>query len=544
MSTSSRRYKRITGLGCLGVLLFVPFAVAGCGAPEVHRTPELAALATRLDTIQTVRLEEQSKSEPVTIEQATEKLMRQTAEPNETQRVVKLTIEEVRAAALANNLDLKVEMIAPAVAQHSVDAERAKFESVFFGSGRYSRSEFGDSNMGSSRRYQAGVSTPLQTGGAITASLPVSESGGVSSAAASVSVVQSLLQGAGPRVNLYSIQIAGYQKDRVDASTKFQAIRILGNADIAYWYLYAARKQLDVSREQYKMAQDQLANARHKVEAGSAAKYEIVLAEAGLAGRLDAMISAETNVRDRERALKRIMNRSETPLNEQIDLIPTTDPNPQGLDLDPEVLVTAAMGNRMELANLEFSLAMNDIGIEQAKNNLLPQLDLDYTFSAGGQSDAASRALENLFDDSSMDYSVGLSATIPLGNRAAKARLRQARLERVRAGINRDLLEQDIRQEVYEAVDGLEQNWRRILAAEQGVVRAYRSYRVEQSQFQLGKRTSKEVLDAASNLAEAQLRRIGAFVEYEVAQVYLARATGTLLGHGQIHIKPYEAPEL
>ena len=346
-------------------------------------------------------------------------------------------------------------------------------------------------------------------------------------------------------MNLYSIQVAAYQKDRVDAITKLQAIRILGNADIAYWLLYSARKQLDVSREQYKLAQDQLVNARHKVEAGSAAKIEIIRAEAGLAGRLDAMIGAETAVRDRERELKRIMNQADLPLNVQIDMIPMTDPDPKGLALDQEALVAAALENRMDLAELEFRLATNEIGVAVAKNDLLPALDLDYTFSAGGRSDAIGRAVERAFtDDSLADHSVGLSATIPLGNRAAEARLRQARLERVRTGLNREQLEQEIRQEVYNAVDGLEQNWRRILAAEQGVVRAYRFYRVEQSQFQLGRRVSTDVLDAASDLAEAQLRRIGAFVEYEIAQVILARATGTLLGHGRIRLDSYANSEL
>ena len=89
---------------------------------------------------------------------------------------------------------------------------------------------------------------------------------------------------------------------------------------------------------------------------------------------------------------------------------------------------------------------------------------------------------------------------------------------------------------MYNAVSELRGNWRRILAAEQSVAAAYRDYRVEQSQFQLGVRTSTDVLLAAARLADAQLGRIRAFTDYEVAQINLAQATGTLLGKGQIHI--------
>jgi outer membrane protein TolC len=544
MSKSTDRCGQIAAAGRWGLGLLLVLGIAGCGIPEVQRGPEMAALAARLDTIKTVRLEEQSKSEPVTIEQATENLARQIVEPNQTKPAIQFTLDEVRAAALANNLDLKVELIDPAIAQEALDVERARYESVFFGSARYARSELIDGNTASSRRYEAGVTTPLQTGGGITASVPLSESDGVSQAAASVSVVQNLLRGAGTRVNLYSIQLAAYAKDRIDASTKLQAIYILSNADIAYWSLYTARKQLEVSREQYRLAQDQLEDAHHKVEAGSAAKIEIIRAESGLASRLDTMISAETAVRNRERDLKRIMNRADLPLNAQMDMIPMTDPDPRGMELDQEALIAAALENRMEMAVLESRLATNDIDLAVAKNNLLPTLQADYTFQAGGLGQSRGRALENVFDETLADHSVGLYAQIPLGNRAAEARLRQAHLTKVQTQVSRDVLEKEIRQEVYNAVDGLEQNWRRILAAEQGVVRAHRSYKVEQSQFQMGRRTSTEVLDAASSLSEAQLRKIDAYVDYEIAQVVLARATGTLLGFGQIRLQPYDGSDL
>lgn len=84
----------------------------------------------------------------------------------------------------------------------------------------------------------------------------------------------------------------------------------------------------------------------------------------------------------------------------------------------------------------------------------------------------------------------------------------------------------------------LEENWRRILSAEQGVLSAYREYEVEKSQFQLGARLSTDVLLAAGRHANAQLRQIQAFTRYEIAQINLARATGTLLGYGRIEITP------
>ena len=116
----------------------------------------------------------------------------------------------------------------------------------------------------------------------------------------------------------------------------------------------------------------------------------------------------------------------------------------------------------------------------------------------------------------------------------------RARLIHTQDRVSRSRIKQNIEQDVYESVNDLERNWRRILAAEQGVLAAYRDYRVEQSQFQLGRRTSTDVLFSATRLADAQLSRIRAFADYEIAQIDLARATGTLLGHGRVCLEPID----
>ncbi len=532
-------------------LLLMGLLLVGCGNTQVKRTPELEALAAKSSQIEKVQLKDHSQSEPVSIEQATEEQARKTADPNATQNHrIELSLEQARVAALTNNLDLKFYLIGPEIAQQTVDEERAKFEWAFFGSAGYSRSELDEEgNTVAIQSYRAGVEAPLRTGGSLQASLPFSQADysledteGVAEAAVSVTYIQSLLRGAGTRINTHSIRIATYEKDMVDADTKLVAISILGNVDIVYWQLYAARRELDVRREQYKLAEDQLDHARRKVGAGAAPKNEIVLAEAGLASRLEDVINAETSVRDRERELKRILNRDDLPLSVEIDIIPTSEPHPIGLDLDPEAIVTAALENRMDMAGLEFQMAVDELDLELARNRRLPDVTFDYTYTTGAQAGSLGSAFSDITGGSLQEHAVGLSAAIPLGNRAAEARYRRARLQKVRTEINHERLRLSIRQEVYSAVDGLRQNWRRILAAEQGVVTARRDYEVQQSQFQLGRRTSTDVLLSTSRLADAQSRRIRAFVEYEIAQVRLARATGTLLGRGQVQLQP-PAPE-
>ncbi|MBT8486322.1 MAG: TolC family protein, partial [Phycisphaerae bacterium] len=122
------------------------------------------------------------------------------------------------------------------------------------------------------------------------------------------------------------------------------------------------------------------------------------------------------------------------------------------------------------------------------------------------------------------------------------ARVHRAILQRLQRLATRDLREQAIRQEVFDAVDELSQNWQRIIAARQEAILAGRTYEAEQRQFDVGARTSTDVLDAASRLAEAQTREIVALTDYQITQVDIAFATGTLLGYGRVQWDPIDLP--
>jgi outer membrane protein TolC len=101
-----------------------------------------------------------------------------------------------------------------------------------------------------------------------------------------------------------------------------------------------------------------------------------------------------------------------------------------------------------------------------------------------------------------------------------------------------------IAQEVYNAVDTLQASWQRILAARQRVVLAARTMDAETRQFQEGLRTSTDVLNAQTDLANAQLSEISNLTEYQIAQIDIAFATGTLLGASHVVWSPAPEPRV
>jgi outer membrane protein TolC len=95
-----------------------------------------------------------------------------------------------------------------------------------------------------------------------------------------------------------------------------------------------------------------------------------------------------------------------------------------------------------------------------------------------------------------------------------------------------------ITQEVLNTIDQLEANWQRIIAAQKRIIYAQRVLDVETRQFGLGLRTSTDVLDAQTKLANAQSAEISAVTDYQISQVDIAFATGTVLGASKVVWQP------
>jgi outer membrane protein TolC len=537
-----KHLRRTVHLATLGaVAIIASFFVGGCQRDIAEDTvpPRVQA---RLTHIETITPQELSASPPAPLTEATTQPLDQPAATRPAPQAVEITLPEVRAAALANNLDLQAELFNPAIAGTFIDQEEAKFESLIFGSASHTRRNSttqptaGTGGPDEFQSFDLGLQVPLRTGGVATVSVPFDrlDGGDQYQAGLEFSISQPLLRNAGARVNTHSIRLARYATGAVAARTKLAAIRILANADRVYWLLYAASAELKVRQQQYELALRQLNEAKLRVAARAAARIEITRAESGLAARLEEIIIAETIVKRRERELKVIMHRPDLPVGSRVPLIPATPPNPVNLELRPDTLALHAVANRMEMLELELQLAADASEIEFQRDQTLPLFVLDYTYSIAGSGTRSYRAFDAAADLDNRESFIGLRAEVPVGNQAAHARVNRAVLERLQRLATRDLRRLSIEQEVFDVADQLTQNWQRILAARNEALLAARTYEAERRQFELNVRTSTDVLDAAARLADAQSREVQALTDYEISLVDLAFATGTLLGHGRI----------
>jgi len=468
---------------------------------------------------------------------------------------IELTLERCRALALENNLDLKVQLISPAIAAEKVSEEEARFEAALYSNLTYSKTDtpvtsFLDEITGSNVDYgqaDLGVQVPLTTGGTVTFDLADSRTKTDSSwsifnpsygSDASVSLSQPLLRNAGTRTNTYAIRIAAYNHRISEAQTKLEVIRVIAAVDRLYWQLYAARRELEVRKKEYDLAKAQLEQARRFVSQGQRAQVEITRAEAGVAQRLEAIILAENTLRDTERDLKLSLNMPAIDMQTPTVLVPGTEPNPIRYELKNDALVKTATESRMEMLELELQIAQDISTVDYMKNQALPLVTLDYRYNVSGLGGTRSDSYDLLNEKRFEDHQFGLQLLVPLGNQAAESRLKQAFYQRRQRLATRESRAASIELEVLNAIDQLEANWQRVLAGRQRTILDGRLYEAEKRQYEIGTRTTTDVLQAQTTFADAQSTEIRALAEYQIALVDLAYATGTILGAAKVRWEP------
>lgn len=525
-------------------------------------------------SIRQLDLESEATAESRTIEEGMEAIRARDGQPAPRDEapgeLVPVTVSQLRGIVLQNNLDLDVALLAPEIARAKISAEEGKFDALIGSKFEYGRLttprldgplvDFSSANpalddevvklteLEQERellKAGVGVKVPLPTGGTISVgslldskSIVDPQSFDQYLAATRFSFSQPLLRNAGLDANLAPIRLARVDHRMTQVRTKLAALRVLARSEKAYWRLYAARRFLDVRVEQHRLASEGLALVKRLVSEGLVAPVEVIRAEVGVYKRLETLIVAETEWRLRQRDLKRQMASDRFPLRGGAMIDIGTEPRLAGLTLDADALVEQALQTRPELIEVELGLVRDGLSIDLRRNQTLPIVNLDFRYGVLDRDDSFASAWSSNWDFDNQDLFVGLEFEMPFTNQRRRAALQQAILTRTQRLATKAARELAVREEVLDMVDIIDRNWQRIVAARQNVIVAGVNYDAEQRQFDAGMRTMREVLEALSDLGDAQLREIRAIVDYQVAQIDLAFATGTLLGYARVGLEP------
>jgi outer membrane protein TolC len=484
---------------------------------------------------------------------------------------IQLSIAEIRASALKNNLALQVVQFDPRIAETRVSEERAKFDNIIYANLKYGeldlpstsgdRVTFSSNNPALSNQTvkltrqnqrvesidgEIGIAVPLRTGGVVNISSPFENKDKSNPFGSNeyrsglrFSVSQPLLRDAGVAVNEASIEIASYDQQATEARARLQSIRVLAMIDKAYWALNQAWTDLDIRRQQHELASQNLAMVKLRVKEGLSAAIELNRAVFGVTDRLEQLIVANTNLKLAQRQLKFLLNDAKYPIESEVGFSPSTPPTLLQYAFDRGKLVNQATVNRLELLEIELKLAEDATRIDLLKNQTLPLFTLDYSYGALSNSAGSfGNAYGNVLNGEFNDWYVGFKFEMPVTNEARLARLNRAVEQRLQRLSTKTLQELTVKREINDSLDIVEQHWQRILAARQQVGIAGMNYDAELKQFKEGLRTMTEVLEMLTRLGDSQMKEIRAITDYQIALIDLSFATGTLLGYTNVSFSP------
>ncbi len=366
-------------------------------------------------------------------------------------------------------------------------------------------------------------------------------------------VTQPLLRNFGLFLNRAPILIA--QRNLNQARSVFQGevndiiLQTVGN----YWNVVLARESLTVQRKSFEEAQKSYDHDKKALGLGALPPLDIYRSESQVASRRVGVIQAEYALKQAEDQFRLIIGADLDPAIRVLDLELTDQPEPLGALPSADIATTLAraLANRPELEATRQQLAGDELSIRLAHNSLKPDLELSGFYSgngvAGNQFNTAvpplliSRTglgdgLSQSFHFTYPAYGATLSLTLPIKNHSAEANLADASVNRRRNQYQQRRTTQNITLEVTNAVHALEQTKLSMEASKVALDLAQQSLHADERKYELGAETVFFVLDAQTQLAQAELNLIQAQVNFQIAVAQLDHATGDLMEHHHVEI--------
>ncbi|HXJ94561.1 MAG TPA: TolC family protein [Terriglobia bacterium] len=367
-------------------------------------------------------------------------------------------------------------------------------------------------------------------------------------------VSQPLLKNRGFFPNMAPIRIARRSASASQDNFEAQVNTSIQQAINQYWSVVLARESLRVADASLKQAQATYDHDKRSLDLGALPPLDIYRSQSEVAQRRVASIQAEYQLKQQEDALRQVVGADLDSYVEALDLDLVEDPAPVEplFSIDVSTAQGLAEQHRPEFAALREQLAADDISIRLARNNLLPDLELQGVYNpqgvGGTQYDNSvtpplvtpggfGDALSQLFHFSYPTYSLSLTFNFPLRNRSARAALGEARVAKTGDLYQMRRQEQAVRLDVLNAVHSLEEAKLSISAAKIARDLTEKTVESEQRKYELGTGTIFLVLEAQTELAQTEVSLVQAEVNYQIALAAVDHATGTLLERHRVQLE-------
>ena len=369
---------------------------------------------------------------------------------------------------------------------------------------------------------------------------------------AGVEFRQPLLAGRRIDAQRRALKVSALDTTRSKAALDRLVSETVAAVERAYWSARATREDVKIREQSLTLAEAQRDDTSVRIEAGVAPEADIAAPRAEIARRRADLVRARDDATRADLALRQLITGAPDAPDWDAAFELTDDPAAAPTTDSIDTLVATALARRPEVSDVEAAREIAAIDTTLARERTRTQLDLIAAYHlrglAGGRNSdlfvpfpnttitvpdaqlgGVDDSLQTLATHRFSDVWVGVSVTLPVGRRAAKADLAAATLAERRTELQRTQVAQRIATEVRTAAAALATARERLSAAEALETATTELLEAERARFDTGQSTNCFVLTRQTELAQASLAPVAARIDAARAAMELQRATGQLL---------------
>ncbi|MCI0446162.1 TolC family protein [bacterium] len=467
-----------------------------------------------------------------------------------------LTLQEAVDLALKNNLDIKTEEYNPEISDTFVANEASRFEPLFSGNLSNENADIptGSRLAGEGTLQNENLAYDLRwdhlltwgtsynvvfnnsrqkTNQLFTSFNPRFDS------SLFANVRQPLMRNFGRDITLTPINIAKTDRLASDARLNQRILDVELQVTQAYLDYAFAQAELEVFKQSLVFAQDLYENNKKQVEVGTMAPLEVVVAQAEVATKEQAIIAGEVAIKNREDILRTLIYGDKVQDWNQTISIPLERPTFTDISITEEQAINIALKDNPDIKALEMDLKSNNLTTKLARNRMKPLMDLSgsvgYTGLGGDQlvfggdifnpvpigtvPGNYGDALGNLWENPT--WNVGLIIELPIGNKNAEADYVRADLTEKQTNTILENTRQQLIMNVRTALRNIRASLKLIESSRVTVVLQEKKLDAERKKLNVGLSTNNIVLDFQDDLSQARSVELASIIAYlkNVAQL-------------------------
>jgi len=499
----------------------------------------------------------QKGEEPASLAEQLEEL-RVAAQTGE-RKALRLTREQLIQLLLQHSQDLQVERMEWDIKEFGVSREVGGFEPQLVATSsrqinerkntvQDTLSQFREEYRERNNRLNSGVEGRVPTGGTYRVGYSLDRLSNNLTASGreqfageyvsflGVSLSQPLLRNAWFKANLAPIRMAKKDSQIAYQNLRKRMMQLTGQAESIYWELVVAQRQHELATASVEIAQRVLDDYKERMETGKVSELERYQAEAGLADRQAKQSAANQRLTEVMNALRNMFSDSIVKSNTLIVAVDQPTGNPGQVDF------FESMGRALD-ANADYLSALRMLEKERirvalAKNQRLPQVDLEASYGLNGLGDSVADSWQTVTDSGYKSWSVGIEMRIPLGGgKSARSESKAAKLRKRQALLSLKSLEVRLSNEVDTVIHSIENSRELIRSARVRAEFSQRLLDADLEHFKEGKSDSRRIFEIEEDLFEARLLELGSLIEHQKTLLMLELLEGSFLRNRGIEVR-------